>query len=241
MLASFAAALPESLAWYRDKLVLPGAAVEAVPGAELLEGDGCERLLARFAAVYPGCDRRALVSMWTQWHFGALLIPATAALVLCGRDLPLELGRVSIVPQESGLTAAIVMPDEGGEPAGDLFGRLFDGHVAPLIDHLAERFRVSPRLLWTNAASIFEWTLQQLPAERLDAQALSCARLRLERQCDALGRRNPMLGAVSYPLENGEPVRRRKLCCLRYLLTGVADCGSLCPLNGACVPALAAH
>ncbi|CAN7159078.1 siderophore-iron reductase FhuF [Bosea sp. LjRoot90] len=235
---SFAARFPEALTWYRDKLVLPGGAREAISGPDLLTG-GADRLMARFAVLYPESDRRAIVSMWTQWHFGALVIPATAAILLCGRDLPLELDYIAVVPQEAGLTSAIVIPDEGGSRVGgsDPFARLFDGHVAPLIAHFAAQFRVSPRLLWANAAAIFEWTLQQVPAALADAEVLAAARLRLERRLEPSGQRNPMFEAVRYPVEQGEPIRRRKLCCLRYLLAGVADCGSLCPLHAGCASA----
>jgi ferric iron reductase protein FhuF len=237
-LPSFAARFPEALAWYRGKLVLPGDARETVSGQELLEG-AAERLMARFATLYPDSDRRALVSMWSQWHFGALLIPATAAILLSDRDLPLELDRVAIAPQEAGLTSAIVIPNEGTLRGadGDPFVRLFEGHVAPLITLLSGQFRVSPRLLWVNAAQIFEWTLLQVPAALADPQALAAARLRLERRLEPPGQRNPMVDAVRYPVEHGEPVRRRKLCCLRYLLAGVADCGSLCPLHADCASA----
>jgi ferric iron reductase protein FhuF len=234
-LPSFAVGFPEALAWYRDKLLLPGGGREVVPGRDLLAG-AADQLIARFATLYPDSDRRALVSMWTQWHFGALLIPATAAILLCDRDLSLELDRVAVVPQEVGLTSAIVIPDEGRPRAqgSDPFARLFDGHVAPLIAQLAGQFGVSPRLLWANAAAIFEWTLLQVPAALADADMLAAARLRLERPLEPDGRRNPMFDAVRYPVEQGEPVRRRKLCCLRYLLAGVADCGSLCPLHAGC-------
>lgn len=237
-LPSFASRFPEALSWYRDKLVLPGEAGETVSGQELLAG-AAARLMARFAALYPDSDRRALVSMWSQWHFGALVIPATAAILLGQRDLPLELDRVAIVPQEAGLTSAIVICDAGASRCddGDPFTPLFEGHVAPLVDLLAGQFRVSPRLLWVNAAQIFEWTLLQVPAEHTDQQALAMARLRLERRLEPSGQRNPMYEAVRYPVEQGAPVRRRKLCCLRYLLAGVADCASLCPLHADCASA----
>ena len=237
-LPSFAARFPEALAWYGDKLVLPGGTQNVMTGQELLAG-GAERLMARFATLYPDSDRRALVSMWSQWHFGVLVIPATVAILLGDRDLPLELDRIAIVPQEAGLTSAIVIPDEGAPrcAGGDPFARLFEGHVALLVDLLVRQFRVSPRLLWANAAAIFEWTLQQLPAGLADPQVLAAARLRLERRLEPSGQRNPMHEAVRYPVERGEPVRRRKLCCLRYLLAGVADCGDLCPLNADCASA----
>lgn len=237
-LPSFAARFPEALAWYRDKLVLSGGSGETVSGREFVEG-AAERLMARFARLYPDSDRRALVSMWSQWHFGALVIPATAAILLDGHDLPLEIERIAIVPQQAGLTSAIVISDEVATrcSGADPFARLFEGHVEPLIALLSGQFRVSPRLLWVNAAQIFEWILQQMPAGLADPHVLAAARQRLERRLEPSGQRNPMYEAVRYPVEQGVPVRRRKLCCLRYLLAGVADCGSLCPLNAGCVPA----
>ena len=133
-----------------------------------------------------------------------------------------------------GRTAALVIPHDGGpSQAGtrERFARLFSGHVEPLIHHFAARFDVSQRLLWTNAAAIFEWTLQQVEEAGMPSPAaLEEGRALLRQRNGGNGRPNPLCGAVRYPLEQGLPVRRRKICCLRYLLPGVEDCGSLCPL-----------
>lgn len=228
--------------------MLAGEHAGVVRGEALLDGQVTEGLVAAFARGFPGADQRAVVSMWTQWHFGMLIIPATAAVLVLDRDLPIDLAQVGVVPHEGGRTSGLVLADEGipHEPGADRFSRLFDGHVDPLIRHFSTHFGVSPRLLWTNATAIFEWTLQQIAISgRGRAAALAEAQDLLDRQQDASGRRNPMLGAVRYPLLDGEPTRQRKLCCLRYLLPGVADCGSLCPLPeaGRCAgrPAAAAN
>ena len=238
MISSLAQHLPEALAWYGDKLVLPGEHSNAIPGTALLDKAGAERLMERFAKTHPGGDRRALVSMWTQWHFGMLIIPATAAILLLDRDLPVALHEVGIIPHDEGRTAALVVAHEGRpcDVDGPRYSRLFDGHIAPLIAHFAGHFSVSPRLLWTNAAAIFEWTLQQVAATGAAApEALAEGFALLEAQTDARGKRSLMLDAVRYPLQDGEPTRQRKICCLRYLLPGVAHCGSLCPLPEATV------
>lgn len=234
MIPSLAPCFAGDLHWYQDALVLPGTHARVIPGSSLLEPGIAEDLMARFAAGYGGADRHALVSMWTQWHFGALIIPATAAALLLDRELPLDLDAVGIVPHEEGRTAALVIPDEGRPNRArgpERFSRLLEGHVEPLIRNFAARFAVSPRLLWANAAAIFEWALRQsqeigapCPAALAQGQAL------LERHRTRDGRPNPMCGAVRYPLKWGEPVRRRKVCCLRYRLPGMEDCGSLCPL-----------
>ncbi|WP_332685058.1 siderophore-iron reductase FhuF [Bosea sp. (in: a-proteobacteria)] len=233
MLPVLAQCLPEALAWYRDKLALPGAHAGTIPGTDLLDGAVTERLMTRFSKSHPGGDRRALVSMWTQWHFGMLIIPATAAIVVLDRDLPVGLDRIGVAPHEEGRTAALVLADEGEKraPRAARFSRLFDGHVAPLIAHFASHFEVSPRLLWSNATAIFEWTLQEFAAAgTAQPEALGEGFALLQSQSGPDGRRNPMFGAVRYPLCDGEPTRQRKVCCLRYLLPGVACCGSLCPL-----------
>ncbi len=233
MSVALAACLPATLAWYADRLVLSDGRGDAVPGRDLLDGAVAERLMTRFAAAHRGGDRRALVSMWTQWHFGLLIVPATAAILMLDRDLPLALDEIGLVPHETGRTDLLVLTGTGVPNAAGAhrFERLFDGHVAPLIEALAAQFRVSPRLLWSNAAAIFEWTLQQIAAAgTAPPEALREGFSLLQSGSGAEGRRNPMAGAVCYPHEDGAPVRRRKLCCLRYLLPGVACCGSLCPL-----------
>lgn len=234
MIPALAACFPEPLAYYKDAIALPGEHAATIPGTDLMDADAAQRIFARYAETYPGADRHALVSMWTQWYFGALIIPVTAATLRLDRDLPVELDRIGIALHESGRPAALIVADEGkphGAGAQDRFARLFRGHIDPLVRQFAEHFDVSRRLLWINAAAIFEWTIEQVAAAgQVHAAALEEAKLVLERRTDAEGRPNLMFGAVRYPVEDGCPVRRRKVCCLRYLLPGVAHCDSLCPL-----------
>jgi ferric iron reductase protein FhuF len=234
MIQSLAPCFTGTLLRFKDALALPGEHPSSVAGRDLLDGEVAERLLSRFAQLHPGGDRRALVSMWTHWHFGAVIIPTTAAIVLLRRDLPVGLDRVRIAVQEDGRTEAVIVGDDGatrGAGSSDRFAPLFAGHVEPVIRHFADRFRVSPRLLWTNAATIFDWTLQQTEAFAEACPAmLREGRALLEGRADTSGRPNPMFGAVLDREQDGRTIRRRKVCCLRYLLPGVADCGSLCPL-----------
>lgn len=111
------------------------------------------------------------------------------------------------------------------------FGDLLDGHLAPLIAFVAREFAVSPKLLWTNAAASFAWTLQQCAAlPEADGAALAEAEGRLTLAEAWPTGRNPFAGALRpspfVPLEQCS----RRVCCLRYLLPGWADCGSFCPL-----------
>lgn len=234
MIPALAPCFPGELAWYGEKLALPGEHQEVLAGRDLMEGAVLDRVMARFAHSYPGGERRALVSMWTQWHFAAAIIPTTIAILRLDRDLPVALDEIGLAPHPDGQTAALVLANAGkpfGSGTASRFSRLFEGHVAPLVARFTSHFGVSQRLLWVNAAAIFEWTVQQVEAAGAPAAvALDEARTLLERQAGSDGSRNPMCGAVRYPLVDGTPTRQRKVCCLRYLLPGVADCGSLCPL-----------
>jgi ferric iron reductase protein FhuF len=39
-----------------------------------------------------------------------------------------------------------------------------------------------------------------------------------------------LCGSVRRVEEDGQMIQRRKLCCLRYMLPGVASCGNRCAL-----------
>ena len=234
MISSLAPCFTGIFLWYKDGLSLPGEHDSSIPGRSLLDAKFADELLSRFAETYSGADQRAVVSMWTQWHFGALIIPTTAAILLLDRDLPVELDSVSLALHEDGRTAAIILPSDGESrraDATDRFSRLFDGHIEPLVDHFASHFRVSRRLLWTNAATVYEWTLRQAGAfKQVCPEAMAEGRALLERRTDASGRPNPLSGAIQYCEQDGQLAPKRKVCCLRYLLPNMEDCGNICPL-----------
>jgi len=232
MIPSLASCFAGPFDWYKDGLALPGEHDSSIAARDLLDGGFAEEILNHYANTYPGADRRAIVSMWTQWHFGILIVPATAAILLLDRELPLSLEHVKIALNEEGRTAAIIIPDDGKPWTGaqGRFSSLFEGHIEPLVECFSDTFRVSRRLLWTNAATVFEWALQQAEPLTPCRAAAGEGRAWLERRADAKGRPNPMYGAVLPCERGGESLRRRKVCCLRYLLPGFEDCGSLCPL-----------
>jgi ferric iron reductase protein FhuF len=221
MIPSLAPCFTGTFASYKDGLALPGEHAHTIPCRDLLNASVIEPLMERFAEVFPGGDRRALVSMWAQWHFGALIIPTTTAIVFLNRDLPVELDQAGIAVHEGGQTAAIILPDDGAARpfSGDrAYARLFSDHVEPLICHLASQFRVSPKMLWNNVADIFEWTLQQAAVdERADQSALDEGRALLQSKSDANGTANQAPQAVLPAL----PAARRRL--LRRHLPDTAE------------------
>ncbi|QEL21324.1 siderophore-iron reductase FhuF [Bosea sp. F3-2] len=219
---------------YLGEAVRRDADEAGLAGSALLDGATLDALLLRFAERHPGGERRALVSMWSQWHFAAVVVPAVAAILLAGRALPVALSEARFALHEDGRTAAILLgPAVELAPAGNRgrFDALIEGHVAPLIRLLATHFPVSARLMWTNAAVRFAWAVQQC-AERpeADREAIAEAEELLTTVLTPAGVRNPLHDTLRPSPLTAIAECQRRVCCLRYLLPGVVDCGSLCPL-----------
>lgn len=89
---------------------------------------------------------------------------------------------------------------------------------------------VTRRLLWSNGATILEWTPSQASADDVLSRAVAeCGLARLAEAKMPGEACNPLLRPVRYIDESTIAVRRR-VCCLRYLLPGEDHCGSLCLL-----------
>ncbi|WP_163557080.1 siderophore-iron reductase FhuF [Halomonas sp. NO4] len=206
------------------------------PARHLSDAAWLDTLLERFASRYPGGDPRAVASLWSKWHFSALLAPGLAANLLLSRDLPLDLERTGLHQTEDGQTERLAIADEG-EPlaSGALarrFSTLLDGHLAPLIDTLASCSGASPRVFWSNAGNVFEHFAHAIsthPLARPDS-AKPAFEL-LERRQLADGRRNPLYQPVRYhDPSDGQSQRVRRMCCIRYLIDDLGYCGN-CPLE----------
>lgn len=203
-------------------------------GRRLLELATLRELIDRFAATQPGGEPRAVVSMWSQWHFSNVIVPATVAQLVARVSLPVSLADGRFALHDNGCTAGVVVaPERPLTPcrAEAGFEALIEGHLSPLIALMAGHFGVSAKLLWNNAAVSLAWSVQQCAADpRVDRQGLAEAQALLTATLTTAGRKNPLDGALRpsalAPMESCQ----RKICCLRYLLPGMADCGSFCPL-----------
>ncbi|MFC3284761.1 siderophore-iron reductase FhuF [Litchfieldella rifensis] len=210
---------------------------QAMPAADLLIPQRLEELLDRFAVQYRQGDRRAVASLWSKWHFSALLTPALAANLLLERDLPLALERVQVILTAEGRTERLCLEHEGTPlPALGAFTRfatLLDRHLAPLIEVLSALSGASPRVFWSNAGNVFEHFVSVVDQHPMASPGTAEeARLLLESRHYPDGRRNPLFRPVRYiESPHNEVQRVRKLCCLRYLLPELTYCGN-CPLEG---------
>lgn len=222
---------------FRDMLRVPGEDAGAIPAADLLRPAVLDEVLAPMLARHPDADERAVISMWSQWYFARLVIPATALAVRAHRILPLTLDEVEVVfDDEDGLPASFGLPRPGPvRPDADVFMRfrpLLRGHVEPLVEALTDRSGLVRSLLWGNAGSYLDWTLSLLASETEGEEPRETPGSRLfgaRRWPD--GWRNPLSGAMRVVGKGGAGTRRRRVCCLRHLIPQREGCGEACPLG----------
>ncbi|MDL4864018.1 siderophore-iron reductase FhuF [Halomonas elongata] len=234
-----------------EQLTPPRVSTRATPdtiaAAELLDPARLEALMAGFSARYPGGDRRALVSLWTKWHFATLAATTLAANLILERDLPLGLDDLRLILAPEGHVAGLCLKNEG-HPLAELdgtarFTTLIDDHLTPLIEGLAAYSGASPKVFWSNAGNYFEYFVSALPTHPMASEAMTepAQRLMASRTL-ADGRRNPLYQPVRYvdtdhvetdhvdANDEAAPRRVRRLCCIRYLIDELGYCGN-CPLE----------
>jgi len=231
MIAALATIFAGELAPFADRLVLADDPREAMPGADLLDPGVLDGILARFATRYAVPEPRAVASLWAKWHFWSLLTPVVAASLLLDHGLPTGLDEVGIIQEPDGRTIGFRLR-HGGQPIDpadpfERFGAVIDGHVAPLIRALVGRSGIAPRVLWSNVGNMLESLLRDIEAAGVPCSGHGDALLASR---DWPGRpANPLFQPVRYVESGGQTRRRRRVCCLRYLIPELDLC-STCPL-----------
>ncbi|GEP08282.1 siderophore-iron reductase FhuF [Methylobacterium gnaphalii] len=235
MIAEIAEHVPASLDAYRGGVAADPGDAGALPLSALRDPAVFDAVLARFSTGLglDTTDRRALVSYWSQFYFAVLATPALTALLCLGRSLPLAFEATSLACDEAGRPACLlVQPDAlaaaraSACPAADGLTGLMDDHLRPLIDLCREQCGVAPRVLWGNVAVIFDYVAGELGQESDPAFADVASCLRWP---GAGARTGSPLARALCPGASG--CARRRVCCLRQRLPGIASCGSLCPLT----------
>lgn len=238
MIAEVAARVPKSLAAYRDGVADGPGGPGTVPLRALRDPCVFDATLSAFAAGLgpeagcAPCDRRVLVSYWSQFYFAALATPALTALVRLGRPLPLAFDAVSLERDEAGRPCRFRLSTEGcgACPAPGLAG-LVEAHLRPFVELCQARCGIAPRILWGNAAVILDYVARELGRELGrepgDGEGAAC-----DDVAACLGwRTGPACSKspLAQALCPGASGCRRRVCCLRHRLPGVPSCGALCP------------
>ena len=186
-------------------------------------------------ARYAGEDARALLSQWSKYYFSLYIGGAVAVAVLLRRPLRMDWQHCHLILRD-GMPQALVLPaDALGEltdAPSQRYRSLCVGHLMPYIEAMATAVRVAPRVLWSNVGHTLEYALSQLEAQPL---AASDRAYLLERGTLLdTDMPNPLLHAIRFVTPNSpqlaNPLRVRRVCCLRYLLPGEELLCTSCPL-----------
>lgn len=196
-------------------------------------------ILVRQARYFGTRDLRPVASAWSLTYFSALLPPVVAAASMLRHVFPVSARDVSLALDERGAPVAFFIPHEGRRfnesDTTTRYATLLWDHLLPLIEGLASRARLSPKVFWANAARHLDAILQQ--ALHLNGQAPGIAgdqEQLLDRPTWPDGRRNPLFRR-RHEISRTEgderaPVRLHRACCLNYLLPTEGGYCSACPL-----------
>ncbi|WP_234186208.1 siderophore-iron reductase FhuF [Shinella sp. NM-101] len=216
-----------------EKMMLSSDLGDAVPLADFLAGDGLDETLDRYAESFGGADRRAAASFWSLYYFSALAIPYVIAR-RAETALPIALDTMTIALGEDGLPRAFGLSGTGDWSEGadlvDFVTPLVERHLSGVVAILAEKAGISRRLAWNNAAVYIDYAFNATADSTSEDGDRWPARPLFDSPRLADGSRNPFHGCLRHERE-GEVVHcRRKVCCLRHKLPGIAGCGELCAL-----------
>lgn len=211
----------------------PGPVVGA---AALLDNEMRAAIEARFAKRFDSFDARAVHSIWMKWYLNAFLPPMLLADVLLAREPSIALDRVGFIVADDGRIAAVAIDGEGEDTTNadpfDRFESLIFDHFEPLIEIWSGRTDVTRRVYWSNVGNTFEAMLRRIEKVSGVSPRLEQVRCLLAAPFWPDGRVNPIHDAVYDVADGSEIVRRRRVCCLQYMLPDRRFCKA-CPIDEA--------
>lgn len=238
MIAEVADRVPDSLGAYRGGVAAGPGGAGARPLASLRDPAVFDATLsafgAGFGAAFAGADPRAVVSYWSQFYLAALATPALTALVRLGRPLPLAFETTSLELDPAGRPARLLV--DAGTTCADAgppgLAGLVEAHLGPFVDLCRARCGIAPRVLWGNAAVIFDHVARELGGDAPACdEVATCLGWRGAPTCARSRQGGPLGNPLAQALCPGATGCRRRVCCLRRRLPGVPSCGPLCPLE----------
>jgi ferric iron reductase protein FhuF len=208
----------------------------SIPADDLLNTPMRKAIDRRFARRFEVFDDRAVHSIWMKWYLNAFIPPILLADILLGQSVAVELPKLRFIIADDGRVDAIKINgtrDSNSEDPFRRYGPMVFDHFAPLIALWCSRTEVTARVFWSNVGNTFEAVLRRIETVSGPSARLSDAQ-RLLATPDWLGKRNPLFDAVRY-VSDGAAGRRRRVCCLQYLLPDRHFCKA-CPIEEARAP-----
>jgi ferric iron reductase protein FhuF len=203
---------------------------------DLLNAPMRKAINRRFARRFEIFDARAVHSIWMKWYLNAFIPPILLADILLGQSVAVGLPKLGFIIADDGRVDAIKINgtrDSSSEDGFRRYGPMVFDHFAPLIAMWCSRTEVTARVFWSNVGNTFEAMLRRIESVSGPSERLSEAQ-RLLATPDWLGKRNPLFDAVRY-VSDGAAGRRRRVCCLQYLLPDRRFCKA-CPIDEARAP-----
>ena len=201
---------------------------------EILSERHLDRMADAFCRAHGETPRVAIYSIWSKWYFSFVLPPLVCAAILLDKLPPFRLSDIRLGLAPDYKIDQVAMAGATGLPLpSGLEGRfrpLIDGNIAPFIEIWHRRTRVSRRVLWSNAGTLFEGVLRHLEKEGFAAPGIGEGLALMETRVFADGEKNHLFSPIVYLKAGEECVRRRRVCCLRYLLPDNVLCCA-CPLH----------
>lgn len=232
--ADLSNAFTGDLAHLRDRLVF-GHWEDSLSLAEILTAEQQAAIVDAFCSEHGQTPALAVMSIWSKWYFGMVLPPYISANIVLGRMPACGVDDIRLILQpDCKISAAVVTgvtPVQALPLPGCALEPLVDRLVAPFIERYHQQTGVTRRVLWSNAGTLIEGVVRHLEKIGCSADLIAACDAYLARTHLADGTRNPLHLPVVYLDMPGESGRRRRICCLRYMLPDEKLCCA-CPRDG---------
>jgi ferric iron reductase protein FhuF len=189
---------------------------------------------ARFEKRFQDFDPRAALSIWVKWYVNSVLPPALLCDLFLHLRVPLAWAHTAFIIGDDARVAAVKIyglpEDVSASDAFSRFGHIVFDHFDALIEVWSARSDVTRRVLWSNVGNTFEAMLAKVESVSGRSDRLDQARWLLDQPFWKNGRPNPLHRPIYYVKQGEEIVRRRRVCCLQYLLPDRRFCKA-CPVE----------
>ncbi|WP_320188996.1 siderophore-iron reductase FhuF [Agrobacterium rosae] len=213
---------------------------------ELLEPDRLATVIGNYGRRHGASTHFAAVAgQWSKQYFAKIMRPVASAAMLLDWRLPFSLDDLSICVSADGDIISLGLSNLGRtvipQHVEDRFDFLLKDNISEVVRAIAKVSGLSRNVLWSNAGNVFEGLASSYVADRkhlpkgvVDAFALLDTPFLLN------GSRNPIFSPIVYSDICDQRKRKRRVCCIRFMIDGLDYCATCpCPIGECAVPAKA--
>lgn len=201
--------------------------------ADLTQHDRLSAILQRFSTIYQRPEPRAVASQWSKIYFSKLILPTVAASLILNWRLPLDVYETGIVLDELGRPETFYLTGSGSattpQTAEERLSFVTHTHIASVINAISHVSGLSHKVLWSNAGNVVENVIAYCERFAPTLSSVEQARVYLSTRRLANGEANPLFEPVRYVRLDEARIRKRRVCCIRYLMPCLEYCKT-CPI-----------